>query len=74
MVREAEEHADEDRRRREEIDARNELDSLAYQAEQLVERAAGPRCRCTRRRAPSSSSPTPARRSRSRPASTACGR
>ena len=36
MVREAEEHAAEDRRRREEIDARNELDSLAYRAEQLV--------------------------------------
>ena len=36
MVREAEQHADEDRRRREEIDARNELDSLAYRAEQLV--------------------------------------
>src|SRR4029079_7841449 len=30
-------HAGEDRRRREEIDARNELDSLAYRAEQLVE-------------------------------------
>src|ERR1700742_3153829 len=37
MVKEAEEHASEDRRRREEIDARNELDSLAYQAEQLVQ-------------------------------------
>ena len=37
MVSEAEEHAGEDRRRREEIDARNELDSLAYRAEQLVE-------------------------------------
>ncbi len=37
MVRDAEEHADEDRRRREEIDARNELDSLAYRAEQLVQ-------------------------------------
>jgi molecular chaperone DnaK len=36
MVREAEEHSDEDRRRREEIDARNELDTLAYRAEQLV--------------------------------------
>jgi molecular chaperone DnaK len=36
MVREAEEHADEDRRRREEIDARNELDALAHRAEQLV--------------------------------------
>src|SRR3954454_18631703 len=37
MVRDAEQHAGEDRRRREEIDARNELDSLAYQAEQLVQ-------------------------------------
>jgi molecular chaperone DnaK len=36
MIKEAEEHAQEDRRRREEIDARNELDSLAYQAEALV--------------------------------------
>jgi molecular chaperone DnaK len=36
MLREAEEHSAEDRRRREEIDARNELDSLAYRAEQLV--------------------------------------
>jgi molecular chaperone DnaK len=37
MVREAEEHSAEDRRRREEVDARNELDSLAYRAEQLVQ-------------------------------------
>jgi molecular chaperone DnaK len=37
MVREAQEHAAEDKRRREEIDARNELDSLAYQADQLVQ-------------------------------------
>jgi molecular chaperone DnaK len=37
MIREAEEHADEDRRRREEIDARNELDSLAYRVERMVE-------------------------------------
>jgi molecular chaperone DnaK len=36
MVQEAERHAGEDRRLREEIDARNELDSLAYRAEQLV--------------------------------------
>ena len=36
MVPEAQEHAGEDRRRREEIDARNELDSLAYRVEQLV--------------------------------------
>jgi molecular chaperone DnaK len=36
MVREAEEHANEDRRLREEIDARNELDSLAYRVDQLL--------------------------------------
>jgi molecular chaperone DnaK len=36
MVREAEQRAGEDRRRREEIDARDELDALAYRAEQLV--------------------------------------
>jgi molecular chaperone DnaK len=36
MVKDAEVHADEDRRRREEIDARNELDALAHRAEQLV--------------------------------------
>ena len=36
MMREAEQHSEEDRRRREEIDARNELDALAYRAEQLV--------------------------------------
>jgi molecular chaperone DnaK len=36
MVAEAAQHSTEDRRRREEIDARNELDSLAYRVEQLV--------------------------------------
>jgi molecular chaperone DnaK len=36
MVQDAQEHATEDKRRREEIDARNELDAVAYQAEQLV--------------------------------------
>ncbi|MEA2272712.1 MAG: molecular chaperone DnaK, partial [Solirubrobacteraceae bacterium] len=36
MVRDAETHAQEDRLRREEIDARNELDAIAYRAEQLV--------------------------------------
>jgi molecular chaperone DnaK len=36
MVKDAEAHAEEDRRRREEIDARNELDALAHRAEQLV--------------------------------------
>src|SRR5579875_870526 len=36
MIRLAEAHADEDRRRRAEIDARNELDGLAYRVEQLV--------------------------------------
>jgi molecular chaperone DnaK len=37
MLKEAEEHAAEDRQRREEIDARNELDVLAHRAEQLLE-------------------------------------
>ncbi|HEV7562877.1 MAG TPA: molecular chaperone DnaK [Solirubrobacterales bacterium] len=36
MIKEAEEHAAEDKQRREEVDARNELDSLAHHAEQLV--------------------------------------
>jgi molecular chaperone DnaK len=36
MIRQAESHAGEDRRRREEIDARNELDSLAYRVDQLL--------------------------------------
>jgi molecular chaperone DnaK len=36
MVAEAAQHSDEDRRHREEIDARNELDSLAYRVEQLA--------------------------------------
>jgi molecular chaperone DnaK len=36
MVADAERNATEDRRRREEIDARNELDSLAYRVEQLI--------------------------------------
>ena len=74
MVADAQAHAGEDRQRREEIDARNELDSLAYRVDQLVERAAGPAAGATRRRAPSSSSPTRGRRSRSRPDWTACGR
>jgi molecular chaperone DnaK len=37
MVTDAEQHAREDRQRREEIDARNELDSVAYQVERLLE-------------------------------------
>ena len=36
MVADAQAHAGEDRQRREEIDARNELDSLAYQVDQLL--------------------------------------
>jgi molecular chaperone DnaK len=36
MVKEAEAHAEEDRQRREEIEARNELDSVAYRVEQLL--------------------------------------
>jgi molecular chaperone DnaK len=37
MVQDAQEHAEDDRRRREEIDARNELDALAYRVEQQVQ-------------------------------------
>jgi molecular chaperone DnaK len=38
MVADAQSHADEDRRRREEVDARNQADSIAYQVErQLTE-------------------------------------
>jgi molecular chaperone DnaK len=37
MVQDAQSHAQEDRRRREEIDARNELDALAYRVEQQLE-------------------------------------
>jgi molecular chaperone DnaK len=36
MVREAESHADEDRKRRELIETRNTADSLAYQAEKTL--------------------------------------
>ncbi len=36
MVREAEMHAQEDRRRKEEIEQRNRADSLAYQAERTL--------------------------------------
>ncbi|HXH25170.1 MAG TPA: molecular chaperone DnaK, partial [Vicinamibacterales bacterium] len=36
MIREAEEHAAEDAKRREEIEERNRADSLAYQAEKIV--------------------------------------
>ena len=36
MLGEARQHAGEDKRRRDEIDARNELDALAYQADNLV--------------------------------------
>jgi molecular chaperone DnaK len=36
MISDAQAHAEEDRRRREEIDARNELDSVAYRVEQLI--------------------------------------
>jgi molecular chaperone DnaK len=36
MISEAQQNAEQDRRRREEIDARNELDALAYRTEQLL--------------------------------------
>ncbi len=37
MVREAESHADEDKRKKEEIEARNKADSLVYQTEKLLQ-------------------------------------
>jgi molecular chaperone DnaK len=37
MVREAESHADEDKRKKEEIEARNRADSLVYQTEKLLQ-------------------------------------
>ncbi|HVN74701.1 MAG TPA: molecular chaperone DnaK [Thermoanaerobaculaceae bacterium] len=36
MVREAEQHADDDRQRRDEIESRNRLDSLVYSTEKLI--------------------------------------
>jgi molecular chaperone DnaK len=36
MVREAESHADEDKRKKEEIEARNRADSLVYQTEKML--------------------------------------
>jgi len=36
MIKEAEEHAAEDRRRKEEVEARNQADSLAYQLERTL--------------------------------------
>ena len=39
MVRDAESHAEEDRRRKEEADARNRADTLVYQTEKLLSRA-----------------------------------
>ena len=42
MVRDAEAHAEEDRRRREEVEVRNQADSLVYQTEKLLREQAGP--------------------------------
>ena len=36
MVRDAEQHAEEDRQRREEADVRNQADTLVYQTEKLL--------------------------------------
>ena len=74
MVAEAEQNRTEDVRLRQEIDARNDLDSIAYQVERRLSRARRPGARCTRRPGQSSSSPTPARRSRSRRPSTVSDR
>jgi molecular chaperone DnaK len=46
LVKDAESHADEDRKRREEIEAKNQLDSLLYNVEKMLsenrEKLAGP--------------------------------
>ncbi|HEX2046455.1 MAG TPA: Hsp70 family protein, partial [Acidimicrobiales bacterium] len=42
MVHDAEAHAEEDRRRREEADVRNQGDSLVYQTEKLLREQGGP--------------------------------
>jgi len=41
MVRDAEEHADEDRKKRESVEARNQLDSLVYQTEKNLSEHGG---------------------------------
>src|SRR5207244_4502953 len=41
MVREAESHSDEDKRKREEIEARNRADSLVYQTEKVLQENRG---------------------------------
>ena len=41
MVRDAEEHADEDRKRREAVETRNQLDSLIYQTEKNLSEHGG---------------------------------
>ncbi len=41
MVRQAQAHADEDRRRREEVELRNQADALAYSAERALREAGG---------------------------------
>ncbi|MDQ3896502.1 MAG: Hsp70 family protein, partial [Actinomycetota bacterium] len=42
MVRDAEAHAEEDRRRREEVEVRNQADALVYQTEKLLREQGGP--------------------------------
>src|SRR6202022_1350892 len=37
MVKDAEQHAEEDRKHREEVEARNQADSLVYQAEKVLQ-------------------------------------
>ena len=45
MMREAEAHADEDKKRREEIEARNQADQAVYAAEKMLPRTWATRCR-----------------------------
>ena len=63
MVADAERNRAEDRQLRELTDARNELDSAAYQVERRLTELGEPRSRCTRRPGRRCWSPTRARRS-----------
>ena len=68
MVRDAEAHADEDKKRRETIEARNQLDSLVYQTEKSLGGARRQRRRATKAQLESAHRATRRRRWRTRDA------
>ena len=63
MVKDAEKNAAEDKKRREEIDARNRLDSMTYEVEKNVEGVGATSSRRTSRRSSTARSSARARRS-----------